>query len=131
MIRPSRQPSNAIGALYMRPAPRGAMHRLAVTLLILLFAHSAWAEWVEYGSGNIPLISSYYDPTTIRKRGDMVTVWILSDLKTPIDGQGSRRALKEFDCKNKRNRTLQHSLQIVRSMKRCEALANPRWKHAT
>jgi hypothetical protein len=61
--------------------------RLALVLLSMMLAAPTRAEWVEHGSGNIPLISSYYDPTT-KKRGDVVSVWIFTDLKTPIDGQG-------------------------------------------
>jgi hypothetical protein len=74
--------------------------RLALVLLSMMLAAPTRVEWVEYGSGNIPLISSYYDPAT-KRRGDAVSVWIFTDLKTPIDGQGSRRALKEFNCKEK------------------------------
>jgi hypothetical protein len=83
------------------------MHKVVVTLLILLFAHPAWAEWVRYDQS--PLVSSYYDPTTVKKSGNMVRVWVLTDLVARLDGQWSRRALKEFDCKEKRNRTLQQT----------------------
>ena len=75
------------------------MHRVVVALLVLLFAHSAWAEWVKYAE--IPVASSYYDPATVKKRGNMVRVWMFTNLWTRVDGQWSRRALVEFDCKEK------------------------------
>jgi hypothetical protein len=83
------------------------MHRLVVTLLILLFAHSAWAEWVRYDES--PMASSYYDAATVKKGGNMVRVWVFTDLRARVDGQQSRRALLEFDCKEERNRILQQT----------------------
>jgi hypothetical protein len=41
--------------------------RLALVLFLVTVTVSVRAEWVEYGSGFFP-ISSYYDPTTIKKR---------------------------------------------------------------
>ena len=83
------------------------LHSVVVTLLVLLFAHSAWAEWVKYAE--IPVASSYYDPATVKKRGNMVRVWMFTNLWTRVDGQWSRRALVEFDCKEKLNRILQET----------------------
>jgi hypothetical protein len=53
--------------------------------------------------------SSYYDPATVKKGGKMVRVWVFTNLWARVDGQWSRRALKEFDCKEERNRTLQQT----------------------
>lgn len=83
------------------------MARLVVTLLVLLFAHSAWAEWVKYAE--IPIASSYYDPATVKKSGNMVRVWVFTNLWARVDGQRSRRALLELDCKKERNRVLQQT----------------------
>lgn len=83
------------------------MYRVVVTLLVLLFAHSAWAEWVKYDER--PVASSYYDPATVKKGGNMVRVWVFTNLWARVDGQWSRRALLEFDCKEERNRILQQT----------------------
>ena len=83
------------------------MHRVVVALLVLLFAHSAWADWVKYAE--IPVAASYYDPATVKKHGNMVRVWVFTNLWTRVDGQWSRRALVEFDCKEKLNRILQET----------------------
>ena len=83
------------------------MHRIAIALLVLLFAHSAQAEWVKYAE--MPIASSYYDPATVKKRGNVVRVWVFTNLWTRVDGQWSRRALLEFDCKEERNRILQQT----------------------
>jgi hypothetical protein len=79
--------------------------RLALVLLLMTLAVPTRAEWVEYGWR--PLGSSYYDPTTIKKGGNMVRVWVFTDNGARFDGQWSRRALLEFDCKEGRKRTLQ------------------------
>ena len=83
------------------------MYRVVATLLTLIFAHAAWADWVKYDES--PIALSYYDPTTIRKGGNAVRVWVFTDLRAPVDGQGSRRALLEFNCKEGRNRILQQN----------------------
>ena len=52
---------------------------------------------------------SYYDPATIQSQGDAVRVWIHTELRGPMDGVRSRRALKEIRCNDMRHRTLQET----------------------
>ena len=83
------------------------MKKLLLTLLapLLLVTGSAWAEWVwvaESDNANL-----YIDPSTIRKDGNLVKVWKISDLKQRHkDGELSRRVRAEYDCKEERYRVL-------------------------
>jgi hypothetical protein len=83
------------------------MNKLISALLIaLLFVSgSASAEWVKIDEGKE--MSSYIDPTTIRKDGNLRKVWQIQDLKQrEKGGELSRQARLEYDCKNERFRTL-------------------------
>jgi hypothetical protein len=81
--------------------------RLALVLLLMTFAVPTRAEWVKYDER--PVASSYYDPATVKKGGNMLRVWVFTNLWARVDGQWSRRALLEFDCKEERNRILQQT----------------------
>ena len=83
---------------------------LLIAPLFLLLTHFAKADWVEYGTefGSL-LMLSYYDPTTAQSQGDVVRVWIHTELRGPMDGVRSRRALKEIRCNEMRHRTLQQT----------------------
>lgn len=77
--------------------------------LLALVAVPAWAEWVKVAESNDATI--YVDPATIRKDGDLRTVWTVHDLKEKgKSGEMSRRALEAHDCKEARYRTLSYSL---------------------
>lgn len=53
----------------------------------------------------------YFDPDTIRKDGDMRTVWLLIDQKERDKfGSMSIRARREIDCKNERERIISRSV---------------------
>jgi len=83
------------------------MNKLINALLIaLLFVSgSASAGWVEVAESKV--LSLYIDPTTIRKDGNLRKVWEIQDLKQRNkDGELSRRARIEYDCKNERSRPL-------------------------
>ncbi len=83
------------------------MKKLLLVSLMML-ASSAWAEWVFYAESDTG--TSYYDPATIRKDGNMRRVWELQDLrKRHNDGEMSRRIRVEYDCKQERMRYLGHS----------------------
>ena len=77
--------------------------RLALTVLLMLATTVACAEWVRINETDTGVI--YVDPTTIRKDGDLRTVWGLTNLKTRDSaGELSRRRLDEYDCKQERYR---------------------------
>ena len=80
------------------------MKKLFLTCLMLL-AGSAWAEWVMYAESSTTY--HYFDPSTIRKDGNMRRVWLLNDFKQLAkDGTLSGRFRAEYDCKNERWRIL-------------------------
>jgi hypothetical protein len=51
-------------------------------------------------------VDVYVDPGTIAKKGDLVQVWHLSDIKSDGAKLSSHASRSEFDCKNKKIRLL-------------------------
>ena len=77
--------------------------RLVFIFLLMALAAPAWAEWVKYGETDIA--SLYYEPATIKKHGNRVGVWRITDLKERHkDGALSFHGLEEYDCKEERVR---------------------------
>ncbi len=86
------------------------------SLITLLFLSTvpAYAEWVAVEKDYLlpGLQTVYVDPDTIRREGNLVTLWQLIDFKTMQgNGRGAHRFLstkihKEFDCAGKRLRLL-------------------------
>ena len=80
------------------------MKKLLIAM-VLIATGSAWAEWVKLGENKDANI--YIDPASIRKDGNLRRVWQIQDLKQRNkDGEMSRRARREFDCKQERFRFL-------------------------
>ena len=83
--------------------------RVVLCFLIALVAAPAWAEWVQMSDSDD--LVAYIDPATIHKDGNLRRVWTVQDLKQKgKNGEMSRRALLEYDCKEERSRTLSYSL---------------------
>ena len=78
------------------------MKKLFLLGLMTMLTCSAWAEWVRAAESNKTTL--YIDPATIRKDGNIRTVWILRDLKQR-EPSGSLSFVEqfEFDCKNERS----------------------------
>lgn len=81
---------------------------LLLTFLLLRTA-PVYAEWVlivETPSG----MTEYVDPDTIRRKGDMVKMWVLFDYKTAQTSAGdsyfSSKSQMEIDCPEERFRIL-------------------------
>lgn len=74
--------------------------------ILFLIALPASAEWVKISESNESIW--YLDPSTIKKNGNFVRMWGITELKKKDkdDGHLSRRALYDFDCKNERYRIL-------------------------
>jgi len=71
------------------------------------------AEWVDVGSKvekGLAVYTVYVDPTTIRRNGDVVTLWALFDFKTIQSIVGgpwlSSKTQRQFDCVEERVRLL-------------------------
>ena len=78
-----------------------------ITLLVLNIG-PAYAEWVKIYSNDT--YTQYFDPDTIRRKGDRVKMWELVDLKTAqimVDvAVLSYREQIEYDCAEESRRSL-------------------------
>ncbi len=84
--------------------------RILISLLIVLVAAPAWAEWVKTWESKSSGTITYFDPDTIRKDGNLRRVWVLQELRIRgKNGEMSRRALWEYNCPEERFRSLQLS----------------------
>lgn len=92
--------------------------KLFATLLLVASSFPAFADWVLIDGGYKNGISSYYtDPTTVRRLGDYVKMWILLDYAQPqlnnYDQRTSYLSLRghvEYNCKDQTHRALTRSL---------------------
>jgi len=79
-------------------------------MLLAVVSSSAAAEWIEVGDERI--VTSYADPASIRRAGNLAKMWDLLDFKavqarpygTPYRSQKTQQ---EYDCKEERARTIQ------------------------
>ncbi len=71
-------------------------------MLLAVVSTGAAADWVLVSGGAADGISAYADPATIRKTGDKVTMWTLTDYKATQKTDGktfmSVRSQNEYDC---------------------------------
>ncbi len=95
------------------------MKKLLLTLILAVMSSSVMAEWIEVAKGGeeIETITAYADPTTIRKTGNKVKIWVLIDRKTTWVPDGHKTAIEElgvlssrgkrvYDCEKKQWRIL-------------------------
>ena len=84
---------------------------LLITLLVLS-SGPAYAEWVAIGSTDDGM-TVYADPDTVRRKEEMVKMWVLLDFKTTQTVAShlmlSIKAQEEYDCDGKRRRVLTYS----------------------
>ena len=89
------------------------MRKAILLLLLAAVSGSASAAWVSFGQNNTSTV--YYDPTTIRRTDDIVTMWALFDLKKPrmidILPYLSSKVQYEYDCKKGSVRMLSSDLR--------------------
>ena len=82
--------------------------KLLIAALLAVFSTSALAEWTEIGGNDT--LATYADLSTIRKSGDKVKMWNLSDFKVVQTVNGKRLLSKamqyEYDCKEEISRML-------------------------
>ena len=81
------------------------MHKAVLILLLIAVASPVWAEWSKIFH-EVDGKTLYIDLSTIRKNGQFVKVWELVDFKEMELGISSAAFLKEYDCKEERERIL-------------------------
>ena len=87
------------------------MKRLILIVLLVLSGGPAYAEWVMVTSSyHQEGYSVYIDPVTIRRQGDLVKMWDLTDFEKMQTAARyaylSSKVQREFDCAGERVRTL-------------------------
>ena len=88
------------------------MHTAILMMLLAVVSSSAMAEWVELATTDISTF--YVEPTTIRKSGNKVKMWVLENFNSVQEFSGdkylSQKAQDEFDCKEMMRRALSMTL---------------------
>ena len=86
------------------------MTRLLLSTLLVLSNGPAYAEWVAIGGNDQIGMTTYVDPTTIRRNGNLVKIWQLNDFKTAqiVEDRSflSTKKQREFNCAEERTRIL-------------------------
>ena len=84
------------------------MKKKILMLMLAAMSTGAMAEWVFVGDWE--QYRFYVDPTTIRKNGNIVKMWTMTDSRIPSVTNSkaymSTKALEEYDCANETLRTL-------------------------
>jgi hypothetical protein len=82
------------------------MKKLLLTLMLITASSNVMAEWVEIESNETDTF--YADPATIRKTGNIVRMWVLTDYKTVQTNASkpymSKLGVRKYDCKEKQSR---------------------------
>ena len=85
---------------------------ISLTTLLFLSTGPVFAEWVAIGSTDDGT-TAYADSDTIRRKDEIVKMWILFDFKTTQTVAGhlilSMKGQEEYDCDGKRRRVLTFS----------------------
>lgn len=81
------------------------MIRIFIAMILAVMSTCAMARWFPISFSDTDVL--YIDPETLIKDGSFRRIWHLTDLNKPADGVLSMRSLVEYDCKEKRARTLE------------------------
>ena len=85
--------------------------RLILLIMVLVLSGGpAYAEWEKIGSGEDGGFVVYVDLDSVRRKGNVVKIWRLFDLKTTKTWRGisylSSKGFDEFDCTDEQSRIL-------------------------
>ena len=93
------------------------MKKLLLIFILVIVSNSAMAEWVELGTSQDETGTIYANPATIRKSGNKVKMWDLTDYKTAQEVTGkqymSSKSQIEYDCKEEQTRLLFANTYII------------------
>jgi len=102
--------------------------RVVLTLLLMVAAAPAWAQWATLDDKENAV--HYIDSASISKAGQMRRVWVTQYLREKgTDGEMSRRAFLEYDCAGRRFRylsTAKHSAPTLGSQTPSSQGSTPR-----
>jgi hypothetical protein len=86
------------------------MKRIILSLMVVLFSSSVAAEWTLVRNDGEQDVEIFVNKESIKKDGNLVTIWTLIDYKSPRSVGGkkqlSTKSLDEYDCQNEQYRTL-------------------------
>ena len=84
------------------------MRKFFFTLVLVMINSCALADWAPISASNDHNLVRYIESTSIRKTGDKVKAWFLSDLgySQPNDVHLSSKEQDEFDCKKELGRII-------------------------
>jgi hypothetical protein len=86
------------------------VRRFFLITLLMMSSAPAYAEWLWASANDIQGLTIYVDPDSIRRKGDLVTLWQLYDYKAVQTVAGnsflSSKAQRQFDCGNQRTKLL-------------------------
>jgi hypothetical protein len=89
------------------------MRQQIVMMLLVLSCGPAYAEWVEVSANKMAGVIAYADPDTIHRKGDLVKMSSLFDLRTTQTGRAnsysSIKAQQAYDCAQDRSRALAYT----------------------
>ena len=89
------------------------MKKLLLTLMLAIVSSSAMAEWVEIGTSDNYETIIYADPTTIRKSGNKVNMWVLHDFNSVEENTGvkflSQKTQVGYDCMEEQEKIFYYS----------------------
>jgi hypothetical protein len=93
------------------------MRKVILMLLLAIVSSSAMADWVAVDHNKYA--TGYANPATIVKDGNIAKMWTLVDCKTTTFFSGgspfmSIKSQEEFDCKERKLRTLVYTLHAVK-----------------
>ena len=83
------------------------LHTLRTLPLLLAVAAAPAARWIEIAESSDEDVTVMYDPITLRREGDVVTVWALYDF-APDERRRYQeaRVQSQFDCRRRLSREL-------------------------
>ena len=86
------------------------MHKVILMILLAVVSSSVMAEWVVISGIDDLGITVYADPSSIRKSGNKVKMWVLFDFSSVHEASGTKSLSSmvqdEFDCKEEQLKIL-------------------------
>lgn len=109
------------------------MRKVISMILLTVLSNSAMAELINVGSNENTAI--YVDTSTVKKAGNMATMWHLTDFETAQQDMGekymSAKDQNEYDCKeikSRRRAYSQHSKNMGKGKVVYSDTFTSRWK---